>query len=88
VDPFTKLEQAKKERVEKNKAQQAHNLLRAAAPGSRLPGAIDLAAAKHNAAGDGPGKRNAAGKRKDPHHVDVRHCLLLIFVLAVCGTDR
>jgi hypothetical protein len=71
MDPFTKLAQDKKARVAKNKEQQAHNLQRASAPGSRLPGAIDLAAAKSNAAKDGPGKRNALGKRKEQHHVDV-----------------
>ncbi len=66
VDPFTRLEQEKKERVARNKQQQLHNLQRAAAPGERrLAGSVDLGAAKRVAANpDAPGKRNALGKRK------------------------
>lgn len=66
VDPWTRMEQEKRERVAKNKKKQERNL--AEASGKRLPGTIDLSTTYDLK----PGKRNQQGKpvkRKD--HVDV-----------------
>jgi len=60
IDPWTKMEMEKKERVAKNKKQQLRNLK--AATGNRAPGTIDLT----SAAGLTPSKK---GKTKS--HVDV-----------------
>jgi hypothetical protein len=72
VDPWTKMKQDKKERIDKNKKQRARNLEAAAGP--RLPGTIDLTSAVSVAGGDRPGKRNQQGKMKAKSHVDV--CLI------------
>ncbi len=69
VDPWTKMKNEKKQRIEKNSKQKQKNL--EAASGQRLPGTIDLTTALKSAGAVKPGKRNQNGKTKAKHHVDV-----------------
>jgi len=71
VDPWTRMENEKKERMVKNKKQQINNLkdqLKETQGKDRVPGAIDLAAVAATVAG--PQGRKASN-RKEKHHVQV-----------------
>jgi regulator of ribosome biosynthesis len=71
VDPWTKMEEEKKERIGKNKKQQLNNIksnLKENQVKDRVPGAIDLAAAAETLAG--PTGRKAGTALKEKKHVD------------------
>lgn len=61
LDPWTRAQREKRERVDKNKKKQVRNLERAS--GDRVPGTLDLAAAT--------GKRSKGKKRKVARHAEV-----------------
>jgi len=66
VDPWTAQRQEKKARVAQNSKKQLNNL-RAAAPGDRLPGTMDLTKAVRPASK----KRSQKEDKKEKHHVEV-----------------
>lgn len=67
IDPWTRMSQEKKSRVEKNKKQAQRNLQ--AAQGKRLPGTIDLTTAVQASKQKAETKKQQKGNKK--HHVDV-----------------
>ena len=69
TDPWTRLEEERKERRAKNDKQQRRNVLQAAS-GNRLPGTIDLAAVQPNKA-EGRRRKASSPHSQQQQHVDL-----------------